>query len=379
MNLTIDQTSLIWIIIAGMFLTSFVIQMFYYLFFYTRLSFHKNDETVISTGEPVTIVICARDEADNLEKNLPLILEQDYPDFEVVVVNDCSDDNTEEVLERLKIKYNNLRSTIIKRDIKFSHGKKLALTIGIKAARHDWVLLTDADCRPDSRLWVKHMQKHFINSNEIALGYGGYAREKGFLNKVIRYDTFFIAMQYFSFALAGYPYMGVGRNLAYKRSLFFKNRGFASHLKLESGDDDLFINEVASENNTAVELSSLSHTLSAPHKTWNGWFRQKSRHLTTGFHYRGATRFLLGLESTSRLIFYFSFLLLLINKIFLPYVAALFIIRLLSVTIILNLGMNRLNEKNLLVFSPMFDISILLFNIFCVVSNITIQKRSRWR
>jgi poly-beta-1,6-N-acetyl-D-glucosamine synthase len=378
-NFTIDQTSLVWIIIAWMFLASFVIQMFYYLFFYARLSFRNNNAAVISTGEPVTIVICARDEAENLEKNLPLILEQDYPDFEVVVVNDCSDDNTEEVLERLKKKYKNLRSTIIKRDIKFSHGKKLALTIGLKAARHDWILLTDADCRPDSRLWVTHMQKHFIPSNDIALGYGGYTKEKGFLNKVIRYDTFFIAMQYFSFALAGYPYMGVGRNLAYKRSLFFSNRGFASHLKLESGDDDLFINEVAKKTNTAVEFSSQAHTSSTPHKTWKGWFRQKSRHLTTGFHYRGSTRFLLGLEASSRLIFYTSFLLLLINKIFLPYVAALFIIRLLSVTIILNLGMNRLNEKNLLVFSPVFDISILLFNIFCVVSNLTIQKRSRWR
>ena len=379
MNFQFEQVSTVWIVISGIFLASFLVQMFFYLFFYVRVLSRKGRKPDAISEESVSIVICARDEAENLKKHLPLILEQDYHDFEVVVVNDCSRDDTEVVLDELKAKYPNLRSTIIRRDQRFSHGKKLAVTIGLKAATRNWVLLTDADCRPASPQWISEMQKHFISPCEVVLGYGGYIKEKGFLNKVIRYDTFFIAMQYFSFALAGCPYMGVGRNLAYKRSVFFANRGFASHLKLESGDDDLFINEIAGNDNTAVEFSHLSHTSSIPDKTWKGWFSQKSRHLTTGFHYNGFSQALLGLEYSSRLIFYVSFLVLIANKIFLPYVVALFILRLITSTIILNIGMNRLNEKNLLVLSPVLDIGILLFNVFCVVRNLTIQKRNRWR
>lgn len=379
MSVELYQTDFIWIIIAGLFITSFLIQMFYYLFFFLRVILHKNNDIITNSGEPVTVVICARNEAHNLLNNLPLVLKQDYSDYEVVVVNDCSEDNTEDVLNNLKSQYKNLRSTEIKKDLKFRHGKKLALTIGLKAAKNEWVLLTDADCRPASPLWISQMQKHFISPNEIVLGYGGYERKDGLLNKLIRFDTFFIAMQYLSFALAGHPYMGVGRNLAYKRSVFFANKGFASHLKLESGDDDLFVNEVARKGNVEVELSYLAHTCSIPAMSWKAWYKQKRRHLTTGFHYKLFTRFLLGLEIFSRLAFYTIFLLLIFNKIFLPYVLAMFIIRMVFNIFILNMGMNRLNEKNLLVFSPIFDIVIIIFSIICVGSNLIIQKRSRWR
>jgi poly-beta-1,6-N-acetyl-D-glucosamine synthase len=368
-----------WMIISGVFLAAFLVQMFYSFNFYLRFLRYKGPKAAQIPGEPVSVVICARDESCNLEKNLPLVLTQNYPDFEVIVVNDCSADNTEVILGGLKNKFPNLKTTTIEKDELSRHGKKLALSIGLKAATKDWVLLTDADCRPSGPDWISQMQKHFIAPNDIVLGYGPYERKGGFLNKLIRYDTFFIALQYLSFALAGHPYMGVGRNLAYRRQLFFNNRGFASHLKLESGDDDLFINEVATPDNTTVEFSHPAHTVSIPHNSWKGFLRQKRRHLTTGFHYRGTTRFLLGAEYFSRLIFYASFLLLIINEIFLPYVAGLFIIRLVIYTIILNKGMNLLNEKNLLLFSPLFDLGILLLNVFCVAGNLTIQKRRRWR
>ncbi len=379
MSFELDQTDIIWIIIAGVFAVSFLVQLFYHLFFYIRSALYRSDNTITSSGEAVSVVICARNEAENLKNNLPAILEQDYADYEVVVVNDSSEDNTEEVLNRLKKQYPDLRSTVIRKDQKFSHGKKLAMTIGLKAAKNEWVLLTDADCRPASHLWISQMQKHFTTPNEIVLGYGGYERGNGLLNKLIRYDTLFIAMQYFSFALAGFPYMGVGRNLAYRKSLFFGNKGFASHLNLESGDDDLFINEVATKENTGLELSHLAHTVSPPAKSWTEWFSQKSRHLTTGFHYRGGTRFLLGLEIVSRVLFYVLFILLIANKIFLPWILTIFAIRLISGYLILNSVMNRLNEKNLLVFSPVYDIVVFIINIFCVVGNSITQKRSRWR
>lgn len=373
------QLDVIWLVISGLFILSLLIQLFYYLFFFIRMALFRCHDDLTSSGEPVSVVICARNEADNLEKNLPVIMEQDYGDYEVIVVNDSSEDNTEEVLDRFKKRYKNLKSTIIRKDKKFRHGKKLAVTIGLKAASHNWVLLTDADCRPASPLWISLMQRHFVSPTEVILGYGGYERCSGLLDKFVRLDTLFIAMQYFSFALAGYPYMGVGRNLAYRRSLFFSIKGFASHLKLESGDDDLFINEVAKRENTAVEFSHLAHTCSVSPADWSAWLRQKRRHLTTGFHYRWSTRFLLGPEIFSRLLFYATFLLLILNKILIPYVIGIYLIRLAINTVILNKVMNRLNEKNLLVFSPIFDLIIILLNIFCAASNLISQKRSRWR
>lgn len=378
-NFDLHQTDITWLIIAGLFIISLFIQLFYYFFFFLRLVRPKRRVETVPSGEPVSVVICARNEEHNLERNLPAILEQDYPEFEVVVVNDSSEDNTEEVLGRLKKRYGNLKSTRINKDRKFRHGKKLALTIGLKAASHDWVLLTDADCKPASNLWISLMQKHFVSPLEVVLGYGGYEPSPGLLNKIVRYDTFFIAMQYFSFALAGFPYMGVGRNLAYKKSLFFDNKGFASHLKLESGDDDLFINEVANKTNTGVELSHPAHTCSSPPRSWKSWYRQKKRHLTTGFHYRPVHRALLGTEIFSRVLFYGTFIALALNNIFLHFVIGLFLIHLIAGLAIRKIGMTRLNEKNLLLISPLLEIIIILFNIFCVAGNIVTIKRSRWR
>ena len=160
---------------------SAAVQLFFYLVIYSRFAFFK---TSIHKSEsiPVSIVICARNEGENLEKYLPLVLEQDYPDFEVIVVNDCSADDTEDVLKRLTAKYTKLRTTFIKEDEKFRHGKKLALTVGIKSARNEWMLLTDADCFPESNQWLAEMAKNFTGNSSIVLGYGGYCSKKGFLN-----------------------------------------------------------------------------------------------------------------------------------------------------------------------------------------------------
>ena len=185
---------------------------------------------------------------------MPRIFEQDYPHFEVVVVNDCSWDNTSDLLKEFGLKHSNLKIVTIKEDDTYSHGKKVALMMGIKGATHEHMLLTDADCRPNSKEWLRNMMQHFTGETEIVLGYGAYEKQGGFLNKIIRYDTFMIALQYLSFALAGKTYMGIGRNLAYKKSLFFKMKGFASHYHIESGDDDLVVNEAATKQNSKIEL-----------------------------------------------------------------------------------------------------------------------------
>ena len=288
-GLDLELFELILLVLFGL---SLLIQLFYYFFLYGRLAYYKSPHSS-AHKKPVSIIICAKDEANNLKEHLPSILNQDYPDYEVIVVNDCSEDETGQVLEDLKKKHKHLKISTIKKDKKFGHGKKFALFIGIKAAKNEWLLLTDADCYAETNQWLSTMQKSFKKNASFVLGYGGYIKGKGILNQVIRYDTVFIAMQYFGFALAGIPYMGVGRNLAYRRSLFFENRGFSTHMHLKSGDDDLFINANANKTNTLIEVGKKSHIRSVPKKTFPEWAKQKRRHLTTGAYYKNKHKFLL--------------------------------------------------------------------------------------
>jgi cellulose synthase/poly-beta-1,6-N-acetylglucosamine synthase-like glycosyltransferase len=368
------------LIITGILAVALFIQLLYYLIIFVRVAAFKPDDRKFSTkNEPVSVIICARNEAENLSVHLPVWLTQDYPDYEVVVVNDCSDDETQDILERFQTEYAHLRTTHIKHDEKFTHGKKLALTIGIKAAKHEWLLLTDADCTPTGVNWISSMQRNFTDQNEVVLGYGGYNEEKGFLNKMIRFDTFFIALQYLGFALIKAPYMGVGRNLAYRKSLFMKNKGFASHAHVLSGDDDLFINEVAKGKTTSVEFSHEAHTRSIPKTNFNSWTYQKKRHLSTGKYYRVLPQFLLGGEILSRFFFYVSVLLLSINPdTWIIGLSALFF-RWIIQLIIFNGAMNKLNEKKILLFSLLFDLILPLLNIFLYSINTLNSKQNKWK
>lgn len=356
----------------------FIIQMIYWTLIYSRILFHKPVRSDIKKF-PVSVIICARDEEANLRANLPLVLEQDYPEYEVVVVNDASVDGTEELLYELKRKYSHLRFTFIRESNHIRAGKKLALTVGIKAAKHDWILLTDADCCPASKHWITFMQRNFTPQNQIVLGYGGFRRGKGLVNLVSRYESMFIALQYFGMSLAGHPYMGTGRNLAYRRALYFENKGFASHYDLASGDDDLFINEVARKDNTSIEIRPGSFTWSDTEGTCKDWYYQKKRHLTTGPRYRFATKLLIGPEPTSRMLFYITFIGLLAFQVLTIYVLGFFIFRMLLTGVIIKLAMRRLHEKYLLLPSPLLDFALPWVHLFMVFSNYVTTKRARWK
>ena len=296
--LPIIETSLL-----GLLILSWIIQNLFYITRVAPLAFFKKNEGALKEHPPVSVIICAKNEANNLRKFLPSILNQKYTDFEVVVVNDCSEDETELVLAELKLEFPHLYYTNIPLDRKFSHGKKLAVSLGIKAAKHEHMVFTDADCKAESNLWLQEMMEGFTNpSKEIVLGFGGYEKRKGFTNLLVRYDTFFAAIQYLGYALSGKPYMGVGRNLAYKKSLFNKNNGLQSHMHIASGDDDLFISETANKKNTAVVIHPEAHTTSVPPVSLRKWKDQKSRHLTTATHHKKSIQFSLILEICSRLI-----------------------------------------------------------------------------
>ncbi len=323
------------------------IQLFYYLYFFSRVAFYKAKPKDHSQQHPVSVVICARDEDENLARHLPGILVQNYSSTnEVIVVNDNSFDDSKYVLAQLQKTFKQLQIIDLTQEAKMIVGKKFPLSVGIKEAKHEVLLLTDADCVPATEKWMFKMQDAFVNGVEVVLGYGAYTKMPGLLNKIIRFETFHTALQYFGYALAGVPYMGVGRNLAYRKELFFRNKGFSSINHIPSGDDDLFINKVANKKNTAVVLDEEAFTLSKPKQSWKEWRRQKNRHYTTGKFYKASHKFLLAMYTFSFFLFYPLFI---ASIIFFDWRWALipFGLRLITQGLIWKKSMKRLNETDL--------------------------------
>jgi glycosyltransferase involved in cell wall biosynthesis len=354
-----------------------LIQLFYYLFFFTRLSFYKASSKTISPPHPVSVIICARDEAANLIKNLPGSLVQQYPtSHEIIVVDDNSFDDSKYLLEEFQKTFKQLHVIELKQEAKMISGKKFPLSIGIKTAKHEIVLLTDADCVPASENWINNMQQTYDDGTEIVLGYGAYNKKRGLLNKLVRWETFHTALQYFSYALAGIPYMGVGRNLSYKKTIFFRHKGFSSHNNIPSGDDDLFINTAATKNNTKINIDADAFTLSEPVNTWAKWKKQKARHYTTSKYYKPLHQFLLGLYSFTHFVF---FPLLVISFLFFNWQLTLlvFAIRLVIQALVFYPAMKKLQEQDLYPWFVFLD--IWMFFYYLIFSVALIKKpRASW-
>lgn len=311
---------------------SVIVSLFYQLFFFNRLAATIQKDAYpnppASTEVPgVSVVICAWNELENLQKLIPLLLKQDYPTFEIVIVDDRSNDECYDFLLYEALKHPNLKHIRINDTPDHIASKKYALTLGIKAAMYDIVLLTDADCMPESESWISLMTARVQDPMQIVLGFSPYRFQKGFLNFLIRHETFYTAVQYMSFAIAGVPYMGVGRNLLYRKSLFIQHKGFRSHLRVVGGDDDLFIGEVATRKNTTVNLIPGSFVYSEPKQTLKAWFRQKRRHLAVGKKYRLRNKLLLGIYSAAQLLFWITSIALLAQQAFVLLVAVGFILR----------------------------------------------------
>jgi glycosyltransferase involved in cell wall biosynthesis len=352
-----------------------MIQVLYYLVFFTRLAFYKSKQKNVSQTHPVSVIICARDEAANLTKNLPGALVQKYSTtHEVIVVDDNSLDESKYILEAFQKNYRQLQIVELKQEARFIPGKKWPLTVGIKTAKHEVVLLTDADCIPVSEHWIQKMQAGYQQNTEIVLGYGAHNKVNGLLNKLVRWETFHTALQYLSYACAGLPYMGVGRNLSYKKDLFFRHKGFSSHTHIASGDDDLFINTAATKKNTAIVIDKEAFTCSEPPKTWDQWRRQKTRHFSTGRSYKSIHQFLLGLYAFTHFAFYPLFI---TSLVFYDWkiVMVIFLSRFVLQSLIFYRTMSKLDEKDLFAWFLFFD--IWMFFYYLIFSSAMLRKPAK--
>ncbi len=380
MSTQILNFSLVEQVILLVLAASLIVQLYYYLVYYARILFYRSSKKKISDElPPVSVVICAKNEEYKLPKFLPSVLRQDYPDFQVVVVDDCSEDETWEVLENMKKEFPHLYTTRIFFDPVFKHGKKMALSLGIKAAKNEILVLSDADCMPVSQNWLKTMVRNYLQQKEVVIGYSPVKYEEGLLNRLIRFDNLFTAIQYLGAALAHKTYMGVGRNLSYTRSLFFNAKGFLPHVQLLSGDDDLFINKVATKKNVAVEISPESFVETRAKTTFKDWIIQKRRHLTTGSYYKARHKIMLAAELMSRFFFYASVIAAAVFPTIWLYGVVAFGFRFLMQGLIINLTARKLKQRNFILSFWLLDLFFPLFNAWLVLRNRINPKGIKWK
>lgn len=367
-------------ILPALFSIFLLLQLYYLLFVYRKLKVYKiKGLKEDSEYPPLSVIVCARNEESNLRMYLSEILEQEYPLYEVIVVNDCSSDDSNWVLKEFKQRYKHLRTIDISENVHTRHGKKFAVTLGVKGASHEHLILTDADCYPQSNQWLKYMAQEFKGDVEIVLGYSPYTRLKGLLNKYIRYETFQTAINYLGYALKRNAYMGVGRNLAYTKKLFFKGRGFATHMHIPSGDDDLFVNQNATRSNVAICIHPDAMVWSNPKSTYRAYLRQKKRHFGAGSAYRSKHKFMLSMQALGFIFFYLSAILVLIlQPYFWPIVAVGYVARSLLQAIIYIPLMKKLHVRELIIWLPALEIFHFLYISYMGFTSL-FRKNVHWK
>lgn len=366
------------ILLLYFFIAIVVIQLFYYLIVFGQFAFAKV-QAGASKNVSVSVIVCAKNEEENVIKFIPLLAEQNHPDFEIILINDASSDHTLEIFENFEKQYKNIRLVKVENNEAFWGNKKYAMTLGIKTAKKDYLLFTDADCYPVSTDWITSMTAHFTDQKTIVLGYGAYEKiEKSFINKLVRFETVLTALQYFSWAKIGSPYMGVGRNLAYKREEFFNVNGFISHIQVRSGDDDLFINQIAKAKNTTISAMPESFTYSKPKTTFKTWFAQKRRHTTTAKLYKFKDQFQLALFFSSQLLFYVLATILFLFEFEWMIVLGVVLFRYLFSWLVLGFAASKLKEKDLIIWFPVVEITLIFSQINIFFVNI-FSKPVHWK
>jgi glycosyltransferase involved in cell wall biosynthesis len=366
------------LILLYIFIGVVFIQTIYYLFIFGKFSFTKPEKGV-PKQIPISIIVCAKNEEDNVKKHIPLLLQQNYSDFEIILIDDASSDDTLAIFEEFEKQHANVKVVKVQNNEAFWGNKKFALTLGIKTATKDYLLLTDADCYPESDNWLSEMSSYFTPEKTIVLGYGAYEKIEGsFLNKLIRFETLLTATQYFAWTKLGKPYMGVGRNLAYKKEDFYKANGFVQHMKLRSGDDDLFINQAATKANTVISIDSDSFTFSKAKTSFKDWIAQKRRHVATAKHYKSFDKTQLGLFFLSQLLFLILPIILLAFQFQWIIVLALIVIRYIISWLSLGYSAQKLYEKDVMYFYPILEI-ILIFTQLNVFFRNIFSKPVHWK
>ncbi len=360
---------LLYIVVAA-----FSIQLIYWLVCFIAILRHRSQQE--QKREPVSIIVCAHNELENLKTLIPKLSEQDHPAFEIIIIDDRSDDGTYDYL--LGIKDDKIKVVTVDKVHDHINAKKYAITLGVRAARYDMLLFTDADCEPNSSHWASQMSMSFSSDTNFVLGYSPYKGAGGFLYQFIRFETLWTAINYLGFALAGNPYMAVGRNLAYRKSAFLENKGFNKFQHITGGDDDLLVNQQAGKKNTRVVIGEDTLIYSYPEKSWGAYVHQKIRHLSVSKYYRFKDKFLLGMQSLAHTIFWVALISLAAQSDQYSILAGVFVARLFFILNLTYFTSKKLGDRINVWLVPLMD---LLYVFYIVIFGIRaiFTRKVQWK
>ena len=373
--LTVPTSPFQWAILSILF-TSLGIELFYYIFYIRSLRKEKKKKPISNT-EALSIIICTKNESSYLEENLPLFLEQDYTDYEVIVVNDGSIDDTEPVIAKFQLKYPQLRMTKIPIDEKFHHNKKLAITIGIKAAKNENLIFTSIRNKPSGNIWLKTIVKSWDKG--VVMGYANFENKKGFLHNFLKFDILLKNIKGSSFALSGNPYSGNGNNLGYKKSDFFKNKGFAKHSHFEAGYDHLMVQQLGKlSGNSVCNHPNAKINLCSENKS-EQWREINQQYYKCRKYFSIKTKLVIDLEALSKTIFYTIFIYTLFFTDLYIFIAFAFLLRTIFIISFTKICTSHLKEENLFLSSCIYDIFVLFSRIYFLCTNFIFSKRNQWK
>jgi glycosyltransferase involved in cell wall biosynthesis len=365
-------------IIFYIFVAIVLIQLVYYLGIFSKFAFSKPQQ-VTPKRIPISVIVCAKNEAEKVKQFVPLLATQDYPDYEIVLIDDASSDETLDIFEEFEKQYSNIRLVKVENNEAFWGNKKFALTLGIKAARKEYLLFTDADCYPDSNQWIKTMSSQFTMSKTIILGYGAYEKIKGsFLNKIIRFDAMLTATQEFGWAKSGMPFSGEGRNLAYKKEEFFKVNGYIDHMNIRTGEDALFINQAANKKNTTICDVPESFTYSEPKHNLKEWFTQKRRGAYTASFFKIGDKIQLKLFAFTQLAFIVLAIVLGALQYNWMFLVPVIVFRYIVTWIVMGYSAGKLKEKDTAYLYPIIEIIVTFTQLNVFISNL-FSKPAHWK
>ena len=359
--------------IPPVFLVLFGIQLTYQVSqLFAILSYRRPSA---SNKMSISVIVCAWNEYENLKRLVPKLLKMKKDDHEIIIVDDKSSDETYEYLLGMR---DHLKHVRIDTTPDHINSKKYAITLGVKAAKNDWVLLTDADCDPNEA-WIDEMSKQGSEKVDFVIGASQYKRGKSFLSRFIRYENLMTIISYTAMAIMGKPYMGVGRNLMYRKSVFLENKGFNDLKGVLGGDDDLLVNRLAKSKRTRVSLSKESMVYTKPKASWRAYKDQKTRHLAVGVHYRLLDKVLLSLQSLSQILIWVSFATLALSaQLDIVVIAAgLMLQRWITMMISMSVTSRKTGDRFVVIFTPIYD---MLYSVYYVVMGLSalLTKRVKW-
>lgn len=352
------------------------IQIIYYLTF-SSLFFKSKKTNKINTKPPISLLIFVKNSAAYLEKNLTYFLNQDYPEFEILLIDNCSSDDTDEVLEKIKTKHKKVRIINVENNESFWANKKYTYTLAIKAAKYNHLLFSEIIAKPISKNWILEMSNQISDKKSLVLGYTKHNTSKGFMNLLIRFNDVLDALKAFTFTKFNTPFRASAYNFSFTKDNFFRVNGFIKHIKINYGKDDLFLRDAYFKKNTSFSIDEDSFVEITKEKTFKDWFSAQKRNSFLQNHYKLNHQILLFLYTITKLgsltlgitlLFFYPY------KIILCIIGFYFLVK----TIVLALATKKFKEPKIIFLFPFLEIILILLQISIFINNLML-KPNHWK